>query len=140
MFRAFCGWLAGCGAAAVVIVGLPIFFEHPRASLIHPASPLSMLVSPLSLVFAVTCAMTAFPSIFLIFLSVDLQARSPVFYGIAGSVLGALCISLLVRSLAIWTFWVGPLFVVAGFAAGLTYWLVAGRHVLCERAVSGRPT
>ena len=135
MFRALGGWLAGCGAATVVIVGLPIFFEHPRASLIHPVASISMLLSPSLLVFAVTCAMTAFPAIFLIFLSVDLRARSPVFYGVAGSVLGALCISLLVRSFVIWTFWVGPLFVVAGFAAGVTYWFIAGRHALCERTV-----
>jgi hypothetical protein len=135
MFRAFCGWLAGCGVATVVIVVLPgALFMHPRASLFHPASSLSMLLNPLLLVFAVTCAMTAFPAMFLISLSIDLQARSPVFYSLAGSVLGALCISLLVRSFAIW-FWVGPLFVVAGLAAGVTYWLIAGKHAICDRSV-----
>jgi hypothetical protein len=118
----------------VVIGGLPIFLESPSGFLFHPVSQLSMLVSPALLVFAVTCAMTAFPAIFLIFVSVDLQARSPVYYIVAGSLLGALCISLLARSLVIWTMWVGPLFVVAGLAAGLAYWLVAGRRALCEHA------
>ena len=138
MFRGFCGWLAGCAAATVVIVCLPIFFENSRAGLMHPVEQISMLLNPLLLVFTVTCAMTALPAMLLIFLSIDLQARSPVFYGIAGSLLGALCISLLVRSFAVLTIWVGPLFALAGFVAGVIYWLVAGRRTLSERAVSGR--
>jgi len=133
MFRAFCGWLAGCGAATVVIVGLGgVLFGGPSASLLHPVAPLSMLLNPLSLVFTAACAMTAFPAMFLISLSIDLQTRLLLFYGVAGSLLGALCISLLVRSLAVW-FWICPLFALAGLAAGLTYWFVAGRHALCER-------
>ena len=133
MFRAFCGWLAGCAAATVVIVFLPTLYLSTRASLIHPVA--SLLLNPLLLlVFVGTCVMTVFPAMFLIFLSIDLRARSPVFYCVAGSVLGALCISLLIRSLAAW-FWICPLFAVAGFTAGLAYWIVAGRHALCEHAV-----
>lgn len=126
MFRAFCGWLAGCAAATVVIVGLPSVLLYPPASLVHVAS---LLLNPLLfLVFTATCVMTAFPAMFLIFVSADLQVRSPVFYGVAGSVLGALCISLLARSFLIWTVSVGPLFVLAGLAAGIAYWSVAGTH------------
>ena len=130
-FRALSGWLAGCAAATVVIVGLPIGFSlvseaHAKISL----ATLASLLGPCLPVFAITCVMTAVPAAFLIGLSVDLRARSIVFFSIAGSVLGALCISLLARSLLIWTFWVGPLFAVAGLAAGVTYWLIAGRRAL----------
>lgn len=135
-FRAFSGWLAGCGAATVVIVGLPVIFalsEQPRASLL--AGPISILFGPSLLVFIVTCVITAFPAMFMILMSVELRVRSALFFGGAGAALGALGISLLARSIAIWTSSVGWLFVAAGLAAGVTYWFIAGRHALCERAV-----
>jgi hypothetical protein len=87
-----------------------------------------MLLSPSLLVFVVTCVITAFPTMVMIRLSVELRTRSAVFFACAGAALGAFSISLLARSAEIWTSGIGGLFVVAGLAAGVTYWFVAGKY------------
>ena len=135
-FRALSGWLAGCGAATVVIVGFSVILtlsEQPRASLL--AGPISILLGPSLLVFIVTCVITAFPAMFLILMSVGLRVRSAAFFCAVGAALGALSISLLARSTAIWTSGVGWLFAAAGLAAGVIYRLIAGRYAICERSV-----
>jgi hypothetical protein len=133
--RALSGWLAGCGAATAVIVGLPVIVavsSLPRKSL--GTTSVLPLLGPSLLVFVITCVMTAFPAMLMIWLSVELRLRSVVFFGAAGAALGAFSIALLVRSAVVWTSNIGALFAVAGFAAGVAYWFVAGRHVICERA------
>ena len=129
-FRAFGGWIAGCGAATVVIIGLPSIFMIAASG--RPwmgfARGLAALLNLSLLVFVVICVMTAFPAIVMIRLSVVVGTRSAVFFACAGAVLGALSIGLLARSAEIWTSGIGGLFAVAGLAAGVAYWFVAGKY------------
>lgn len=129
-FRAFGGWLAGCGAATAVIFVLPSIFMFAVSG--RPwtdfARGFVLLLNPSLLLFVVICVMTAFPAIVMIRLSVVLGTRSVVFFACAGAALGALSISLLARSAEIWTSGIGGLFAVAGLAAGVAYWFVAGKY------------
>jgi hypothetical protein len=129
-FRAFGGWLAGCVTATAVIVGVPTVFAFVSASGRAPTNLNSFrpLLGTSLFIFIVICVMTAIPAFLTIGWSMASSTRSIVFFGAAGSMLGASCISLLARSAFIWTSGIGSLFVTAGFAAGVAYWWVAGRH------------
>ncbi len=132
-FRAIGGWLAGCLAATVVIVALPMLGTFPFTGRgpIRLTEGLGLLLGPSALVFVVVCLMTVIPAIFVVALSITLQVRSPVFFAGAGAMIGLLTISLIVHSRVVWTSNVGELFAVAGLAAGMAYWSVAGRHIIC---------
>src|SRR6516225_4062257 len=122
-FRALRGWLAACGAATACI---SVFFFALMA--IAPGGPLKgialvlLFVAPVA--FIITCVLTAIPSAILIWLSERFQIRSVVVFGCIGAQIGASS-----QTLLFWRFDAfGWLFVVAGCAAGVNYWRVAGRH------------
>ncbi|QIG92626.1 MULTISPECIES: hypothetical protein [unclassified Bradyrhizobium] len=82
------------------------------------------LLLPSFLVFVITCLLTAIPAAIAIWLSEELRIRSAGFFAGAGAAIGALSITVLLRSPAVWTSGLVCLFVAAGFVAGLTYWFV----------------
>ena len=133
--RAFGGWLAGCGAATAVLSAVvqTLLMITSGGDITRLLGGIVALLLPSFLVFVVTCMLTAIPALMIIWLSELLCVRSVVFFGAAGAAIGALCISLLARSSAIWTSGIGVLFIVAGFVAGVTYWSIAGRSSVCER-------
>jgi hypothetical protein len=110
--RAAGGWIAGCLAATAVISS---FAVNVRLSEMLPFS---------LLIFAVTCVLTAIPAALTVWLSRRFRTRSFVFFACSGAAIGVLAQGFLFQSISL----VSWLFVVAGFAAGLTYWLVAGKH------------
>ena len=111
--RAAGGWLAGCLAATVVISS---FAVNVRLSEMLPFS---------LLIFAVTCVLTAIPAALIVWLSRRLRTRSAVFFACSGAAIGVLAQGFLFQSISL----VSWLFVAAGLAAGLSYWLVAERRV-----------
>jgi len=126
--RTFAGWLAACGAATVVIVALPLMVLTAASggSSIGLVRGCIALLPPSFLIFVTTCVMTAFPWAFVVCMAVEFRRRSVLFFACAGAAVGALSIGLFSRSAAILTSGVGGLFVLAGFAAGVTYWCIAG--------------
>ncbi|MGY4479757.1 hypothetical protein [Bradyrhizobium sp. USDA 3364] len=124
--RAFGGWLAGCGAATAVLASVvQTFLMIGSGGDIARLAGTIVALLPLSfLTFITMCFLTAIPALIVIRLAELLHAQSVVFFGCAGAAVGALCISLLAPSGAIWMAGLGELFVVAGFVAGATYWAV----------------
>ena len=124
--RAFGGWLAACGAATAVIsaVAQTLLMFASRGDVVRLLHGIVVLLLPSAAVFVITCLLTAIPAAIVIWLSEEFRIRSAAFFACAGAAVGALSISVLVRSPAIWTSGIGCLFIAAGFVAGLTYWLV----------------
>ena len=75
-------------------------------------------------IFVITCLLTAIPTAIVVWFTKEFQIRAAGFFACAGAAIGALSISVLLRSPAVWTSGLVCLFVVAGFVAGLTYWFV----------------
>ncbi len=133
-FRTMKGWLAGCGAATAVIVsfvwmllaagavsrGLPVAFEDVIVG----------LSLPVGLVFVITCVLTGFPAIAVIWFSERFALRSIWFFACAGAVTGVVSQAVLVAAFAKkpWPPSFGLVIAVAGFAAGMAYWRIAGKH------------
>ena len=132
-FRKFSGWIAGCVAATMVIVALPIIVTSWLSgwSAVRLVEGITLLVGYSSFVFTMTCLITPIPAIFVVLLSGVLQKRSITFFAGAGMTIGALVIALFARSFVVWTFSIGALFAAAGLAAGGTYWSISGRHEIC---------
>ncbi|GKQ50465.1 hypothetical protein [Bradyrhizobium sp. Ce-3] len=152
--RALVGWLAACAAATVVMSAFGIMViavemsRDPNSTLPLGDSPIILLLALID--FIHVCVFTAIPSAFVIWLSRKYQIRSAVFFGCAGAAIGAVCIGVLDRFLAVtipgrgglfgqlatvWTSGFGGLCVAAGLAAGLTYWLVAGKQLAAVHPV-----
>jgi hypothetical protein len=91
------------------------------------------LLFPAVLIFIITCLLTGMPAAVAIWLSEKFRIRSVLFFGCNGAAVGALSQSLI--------FWpstplpqgISWLFLVAGFAAGLAYWFVAGKYAGRDR-------
>jgi hypothetical protein len=142
------GWLAGCLTATAVIDGFLDFFIG-LAEFRQTGSPLAVIgtiVISVAITLVMVCLLSAIPAAVVIWLSKRLQIGSVWFFGGTGAIAGGssyfLLLSLLSRdpsrppstelsSLV-------PLFVVAGLAAGVAYWLVAVRHA-GERRSAGPP-
>ena len=135
--HAFGGWLAGCGAATAVIsaVGQTFMMFVSRGDVARLLNGIVVLLLPSAAVFVLTCLLTAIPAAIVIWLSEEFRIRSAGFFACAGAAIGALCISVLLRSPVIWTSGIGCLFVVAGFVAGLTYWFVMRALAEFEQAM-----
>jgi hypothetical protein len=88
------------------------------------------MLFPAVLVFLVTCLLTGIPAAGVIWLGEKLQMRSMFYFGFAGAVIGGLSENLLAPALVSQPQppIAGLPFVVAGLAAGLAYWSVAGKH------------
>jgi hypothetical protein len=109
--------MAGCLAATVVISSFAVNVR------------LSEMLPFLTLIFAVTCVLTAIPAALTIWLSRRFRIRSFLFFACSGAAIGVLAQGFLFQSISL----VSWLFVVAGLAAGLIYWLVV------EWRVGGEP-
>jgi len=135
--RAFGGWLAGCGAATAVVsaVGQTLLMFVSRGDVARLLQGVVVLLLPSAVIFVITCLLTAIPAAVVIWLSEEFRIRSAAFFGCAGAAIGALSISLLVRSPAIWTSGAVGLFLVAGFVAGLTYSFVVRELAAYEQSV-----
>ncbi|WP_076858138.1 hypothetical protein [Bradyrhizobium mercantei] len=124
--RAFGGWLAGCGAATAVIsaIGQTLLMFAARGDVGRLLYGIVVLLIPSAVVFVITCLLTAIPAAIVVWLSEELRIRSAGFFAGAGAAIGALSITVLLRSPAVWTSGLVVLFAAAGFVAGLTYWFV----------------
>jgi len=130
--RAVGGWLAGCGAATAVYGGVALV----GSAIASGADTITMLgaiaVLPLLfLAFLIICMLTAIPAAVVIWVSEKLGIRSVLFFGGGGAVIGGSLASLLGVSLM--DLGAGWLFPVAGFAAGVGYWFVAGKYAGRDR-------
>ncbi len=133
--RPMWGWVRGSLAATAAI---EICFLIGVLATVHSVSAGGAVVVVVwmfafaPLVWFVTCALSALPALLVVRLSERFRIRSVLFFGCAGTVIGALSPVLLFRSLTKLDFgsitgldWV---FAVSGCLAGLTYWYVAGRY------------
>ena len=128
--RALTGWLAGCAAATAVMCGLGLVvlaIASGRDLVRFLEGGLALLVFAL-IDFVVIGALTAIPSVLVIWLSERLAIRSVLFFGFVGAGIGVISVSLLVGASGSWNPVIGLLFGVAGVAAGVAYWRIAGRH------------
>jgi hypothetical protein len=123
--RALGGWLAGCGAATAVICSFLVILVWflSSGSATRPMGALAFLLVVPS-VFALTMVLSGIPAALTVWLSRRFQIRSLAFFCCSGALIGAIGQFVLFRSFVEF----GLLFVVAGLVAGLTYWLVAGKH------------
>ena len=133
-FRALGGWLAGCAAATVtlyacVLVTLAIAGRGDLGGLAIVG--VAGLAYAVPIMFMVTFVLSGFPAALVIWLSEKFHLRSILFFGVAGIAVGLLIhyllLDVLLRGLAP-SPRIGWPFIVAGLVAGLTYWLVAGKH------------
>ena len=124
--RSFGGWLAGCGAATAVLSGVAhtLLMVASGGDIMRLLGGVIALLLPSFLVFVVTCLLTAIPAAIAIWLSEEFRIRSAGFFAGAGAAIGALSITVLLWSPAVWTSGLVCLFAAAGFVAGLTYWFV----------------
>ena len=132
--RALRGWLAGCGAATAVIFGctLVLIAIGSGGDLLRFLGGGVALLFPSLLFFLVTCLLTAVPAAFAIWLSEKFQIRSILFFGCIGAAIGVISLHLLMLYIAPSPPSFGLLFLVPGFAAGVTYWFIAGKYTGAE--------
>jgi hypothetical protein len=134
--RAMGGWLAGCGAATGILCAFALVISAVTSDGIFSvrfAGSAVALLFPAVLIFVITCLLTGIPAAIVIWLSEKFGIRSILFFGCIGAAIGALSQSLI--------FWpstplpqaVSWLFLVAGSAAGLAYWHVAGKYAGRDR-------
>jgi hypothetical protein len=126
-WRAIKGWLSGCVAATIVAELCLIaaaLWENYRAHVSADASDYLMglgITAPFILI--AIGLLTAIPAVIVVGLTERFRVRSLLFYVCSAGVTGGLSQILFARSFdRVW------LFVLAGGAAGLSYWYVAGRH------------
>jgi|SRR4051794_15072092 hypothetical protein len=141
--RAVGGWLAGCGAATAVlgIFTIAAMVASSGGDITRLVGPILAAVFPLFLTFLVICVLTGIPAAIVIWVSEKLRISSILFFGCTGGAIGGLSVELLWRGFA----WRAPppligvnlLFTVAGVAAGVAYWRVAGRYAGRERPLPG---
>jgi hypothetical protein len=134
--RAIGGWLAGCGAATGILCAFALVISAVASGDIFSfrfAGNAVALLFPAALIFIITCLLTGIPAAIVIWLSEKFGIRSILFFGCIGAAIGVLSQSLI--------FWpstplpqaVSWLFLMAGSAAGLAYWHVAGKYAGRDR-------
>jgi hypothetical protein len=133
--RAFGGWLAGCGAATAVVGVFTVVVMGIASA--GDVGGILAAAFPLFLVFPVICVLTSIPAAIVIWVSEKFRIRAIGFFGSAAAGIGGASVELLSRMFGR----SGPasvnlLFAVAGLAAGLVYWRVAGRYAGCDRESS----
>ena len=139
--RVLGGWLAGCAAATVTIYALVIVVLGMRLGgdakgLV--AVSLVGLVYAVPIIFIETFVLSGLPAVLVIWMSEKFQLRSSLFFGGAGAAIGGLfdvLLHVVSRGHTAGKPATGSLlFAVAGLMAGLTYWLVAGKHAGRKRS------
>jgi hypothetical protein len=123
--RAVSGWIRACMAAsavldAIIVVSVALFGGGPAEIL---AFIVAMAFFGLPLTFVLTCLLSGFPAVIVIWLGEWLAMRSVLFYAGAGSAIGALIGTFIFPRV------VPPvaIFAVVGCLAGIVYWFSAGR-------------
>ena len=134
-FRAIEGWLAGCGAATAVFgtVALAAVAKASEGDAVTLVAGTIAALVPLFFFFLFTCLLTGIPAAVVIWISEGIGIRSILFFGGMGAAIGGLVPSLLVGTSILWLSAGGWLFLVAGFAAGVAYWFVAGKYAGGDR-------
>ena len=127
--RAIQGWFAGCWVATAVLCVFAVVALASTPGTIDLGFAV-VVVFLLPLVFVVICMLTGIPAAAVVSLSEQFRIRSVLFFGCAGAVIGVITAAL-TRSLSMDT---APAYLVAGSAAGLVYWYVAGKHAGEERS------
>ena len=138
--RAMRGWLAACAAATATICAFTSFIVATSSGSLSfrpVGTSLPGLLSVAALIFAVTLVLTGISAAVAIWLSERFRIRHVLFFGCTGAVTGALGQMALLALFKPWPPSFSPLYAVAGFAAGLTYWYVAGRHAGSDRHLPG---
>jgi hypothetical protein len=134
------GWLAACATATAVIYASLLFpwLVRRGAGFFTPMdATIAWLLVWAVLIFACTLVLSGIPSSALIWLSERFRIRSILFFGAAGAFTGALGEGSLLVAFTPWPPKPSWLFVAAGLAAGLAYWLIAGRHAGRDLDVPG---
>ena len=137
--RAVQGWMAGCGAATIVLSGSLLFVPGTTSNGIVSFLVAAVFIAWVAiLVFIVTGGLTLIPAAAIVWISERFRIRSILFFGCMGAVMGGLTVYLLQVGFTKPTKPPGLdwLYVSAGLAAGLAYWRVAGRFAGARRADS----
>ena len=132
--RAIAGWLAGCAAATGVICAFAFVISALAAGGIFSVRSAGILLLPATLIFLVTCVLTGIPAAVVDWLREKVQLQSICFFGTVGAAIGGLSQTLLFTAFTSRPAGVNPLFLLAGLAAGLVYWLVAGHRSEGDRS------
>jgi hypothetical protein len=126
-YRAMQGWFAGCLVATAVLCSfaLALLAIASDGDLLRFTASSVSLLFPALLILVVICVVTGIPAAAIVWLSEKLGVRSILFFGCAGIAIGGITQTLMFRTL---TPTVSVPFILAGLAAGLVYWRVAGRY------------
>jgi branched-subunit amino acid transport protein len=136
--RAMRGWFAGCWVATAVLCAFALvaLAWTPNAIDARFAIVVVFLLPFGILVFVVICVLTAIPAAAVISLSEQRRIRSILYFGCAGAVIGVIAAALLTRTFTPRSLSMGMAlpYLIAGLAAGLAYWRVAGKYAGDERS------
>jgi hypothetical protein len=140
--RALNGWLAGCGAATAVlgVFTLILMGIASDGDVTILVGGVTAAIIPLLLTFLVICLLTGTPAAIVIWVSEKFRIRAITFFGSAGAAIGTVSVELLRQGLGPrWPAGVNLLFAIAGLAAGLVYWHIAGKYAGGDRVSAGCP-
>ena len=135
--RTIQGWQGAC-LTATAVIELFVLFLVALAG-VNGFAVLSAwdfvwaILIGVPVILVLVSLLSSIPSVLAIWLSERLCIRSPLFFVLAGGLIGAGTQSALFRSFN----GLSSLFVVAGCLAGLDYWHTAGRYAGEERGRSG---
>lgn len=129
--QAMSGWLAACAAATLAfyacgLIGLAL--ASGGVSAITIALGIVGLISVGPPIFMITIILTGIPAALVIWASEQLRVRSAVFFGGSGAVTAILIENVLLQIFTPFSPTIGLSFLMAGLAAGLAYWHIAGRY------------
>ena len=121
------GWLSGCVVATMVaeicLIVVAVWENHSANVSVAVSDYLMGLGLTAPFILIAIGMFTVIPAVIVIALTERFRVRSLLFYICSAAVTGGLSQILFERSLSrVWQF------VLAGAAAGLSYWYVAGRH------------
>jgi hypothetical protein len=135
------GWLAACGiATAFIYAFLLLLLVVPRGTMFFSpmGASISVLVTAAISIFVLTVVLSGIPASAAIWLSERFRIRSLLFFGGAGTAAGLFGEGVLFAVAGMpWPVGSSWLFAAAGLAAGLAYWLIAGRHAGRDRNEPG---
>ncbi|WOH78811.1 hypothetical protein RX327_23135 [Bradyrhizobium sp. BEA-2-5] len=110
--------------AVISAVGQTVLMMTSHGDVARLLYGIVVMLLPSAAVFVITCLLTAIPTAIVVWFTEEFHIRAAGFFACAGAAIGALSITVLLRSPAVWTSGLVCLFVVAGFVAGLTYCFV----------------
>lgn len=131
--RALGGWLAGCATATLTLYAflLVAFGMAPNGDAMAFVAVSVVGLCAVPIAFIAIIVLSGFPAVLAIWLSEKFRLRSFLFFGGAGFAIGGsipFVLYVVLEGLTPAAPIAGSPFALAGLAAGLTYWLVAGKH------------